>query len=114
MSNVTQVASSIPAVTTFAANAVVFLAAVGAVVAGAWKAVQEVKKSVTETVKEDGASQTKIASAVLMETTSMTMLTESNRDVVESNRHLCERLQAHGEKMVALAHQVERLRDKMP
>ena len=114
MSNVTQVASSIPDVTTFAANAVVFLAAVAAVVAGAWKAVQEVKKSVLETAKQEGTPQTKIASAVLMETTSMQMLTESNRDVEESNRHLCECLQAHGEKMVNLAHQIERLRDKMP
>jgi hypothetical protein len=113
MSNVTQVASSIPDVTTFAANAVVFLAAVAAVVAGAWKAVQEVKKSVTATAKEDGTQQTKIASAVLMETTSMQMLTESNRDVEASNRHLCDCLISHGEKMIALAHQIERLRDRM-
>lgn len=113
MSNVTQVASSIPDVTTFAANAVVFLAAVAAVVAGAWKAVQEVKKSVVETAKQETTMQTKVASAVLIETTTMMMWAESNREVGDTLDRLCECLQAHGEKMLHLAHQIERLRDKM-
>lgn len=113
MSNVTQAVSSIPDVTTFAANTVVFLAAIAAVVAGAWKATQEVKKSVLANAKEEGNTQTKVASAVLVETTTMMMWTESNKEVSDKVDHLCECLQAHGEKMLHLAHQIERLRDKM-
>lgn len=112
--NVSQAATHFPDVTAFAANAVLFMAAVAAIIAGAWKAVKEVRGAVTETTKSDNGQQTRVASAVLMETTSMNMLTTSNKEVVEANNHLCECLQQHGEKMLHLAHQIERLRDKMP
>lgn len=109
MSNVAaavQTASSLPDVTSFAANAVVFLAALAAVVAGAWKAIREVKKAIIEGVKEDGTGTSKVAGAVLLETTTMLMWSESNRDVCECIGHLREDIRT-------LTYQIERLRDKL-
>jgi uncharacterized membrane protein len=80
---VPQSLSNLPDVTTFAANVVVFLAAIGATVAGALSAVKVIKKSWLETVKEDDKPKQSIASATLVESTTMLMWSESNRAVSE-------------------------------
>lgn len=101
MNNATAAVSSLPDVTTFAANFVVFLAALAAVIIGAWKAVQQVRKAVSDTSVDgkDGTSS-RVASAVILETTTMLMWSESNRDV-------CECIQGLKEEITALRHELE-------
>lgn len=97
-------ASSFPDTATFAANIVVFIAAIAAVVAGAWTAITQIKKAILEGVKPgtpaSGGVETKIASAMLMETTTLMMWSESNRDV-------CESMTALREEIRELRHELE-------
>jgi hypothetical protein len=92
----------VPDVTTFAANVVVFLAAIAAAVAGAMSAVKKIKESWIETLKstdKTGSSHT-VASASIIETTTLLMWSESNRDV-------CECMQALKVEITALRHELE-------
>lgn len=100
MSNTVVAASSLPDVTTFAANLVVFLAALAAVISGAWVAVKQVKKSVIDAVADDKPTTAKVASAILIETQTMLMWSESNRDV-------CEAVTALREEIKDLRHEME-------
>lgn len=90
--------------TTFAANLAVLLAAVVAATVGSFTAIKSIKKSFLEIFKEDDKAKpdTKVASAMLMETYTLAMWSESNRDVVEQMkelrfeiRRLADRLEEH-------------------
>lgn len=76
--------------TTFAANLAVLLAAVVAAAIGSLTAVKQIKKSFMEIFKDDDKAKpdTKVASAMLMETYTLAMWSESNRDVVEQMKEL--------------------------
>lgn len=98
-----QVLANVPDVTTFAANVVVFLAAIAAAVAGAMSAVKKIKESWMESTKAGthplpGTHQ--VAAASIIETTTLLMWSESNRDV-------CECMQALSKEITALRHELE-------
>lgn len=78
-------------VTTFATNLAVLLAAIAAAAVGSLTAVKSIKKSFLEIFKDDDKTNkpdAKIASAMIMETTTLLMWSESNRDVTEEMREL--------------------------
>lgn len=60
-----------------ATNLAVFSMAVAAVVGGIWKALKDIKKGGADTGKQ-------VTAAVIMEHTTMTMLTEANRKLSET------------------------------
>ena len=75
---------NVPDVTTFAANVVVFLAAIAAAVAGAMSAVKKIKESWLDTIKagnEPLPGKHQVAAASIVETTTLLMWSESNQDV---------------------------------
>jgi len=95
------VLANTPDVTTFAANIVVFFAAVTAAVTGAIVTVKKISKSWVDTIKdEDSPKQTSVVSATIMETQTMMMLSESNRN-------LCHQIGELKEVIVELRHQLE-------
>lgn len=90
-----QVLANVPDVTTFAANIVVFLAAVAAAVAGAMSAVKKIKESWLDSVKSADSPvpvKHQIAAATIMETTTLLMWSESNREVCECMRTLADEI----------------------
>lgn len=98
-----QILANVPDVTTFAANIVVFLAAIAAAVAGEMSAVKKIKESWLETMKNGEtplAGKHQVAAASIIETTTLLMWSESNRDV-------CECMQALKEEITALRHEME-------
>lgn len=98
-----QVLANVPDVTTFAANIVVFLAAIAAAVAGAMSAVKKIKESWLDSIKNEGSpvgSKHQIAAASIIETTTLLMWSESNRDV-------CEGMHALRDEIKELRHEME-------
>lgn len=90
-----QVLANVPDVTTFAANIVVFLAAIAAAVAGAMSAVKKIKESWLDSVKDGGTplpGKHQIAAASIIETTTLLMWSESNRDVCECMHKLADEI----------------------
>lgn len=79
-------------VTTFATNLAVLLAAIAAAAVGSLTAVKSIKKSFMDIFKDDDKAtskpEAKIASAMIMETTTLLMWSESNRDMVQELREL--------------------------
>lgn len=98
-----QVLANVPDVSTFAANIVVFLAAVAAAVAGAMSAVKKIKESWLDSVRDtDSPAPVKhqIAAATIVETTTLLMWSESNRDV-------CDRMRTLADEIKELRHEME-------
>jgi hypothetical protein len=98
-----QILANVPDVSTFAANIVVFLAAIAAAVAGAMSAVKKIKESWLDSVKSGDtpvAGKHLIAAASIIETTTLLMWSESNRDV-------CECIHSLKEEITALRHEME-------
>lgn len=98
-----QVLANVPDVTTFAANIVVFLAAVAAAVAGAMSAVKKIKESWLESVKSGDtpvAGKHQIAAASIIETTTLLTWSESNRDA-------CDCMRALADEIKELRHEME-------
>lgn len=98
-----QLLENVPDVTTFAANVVVFLAAIAAAVAGAMSAVKKIKESWLEAMKSGGdplPGRHQVAAASLIETNTLLMWSESNRSVCESVETLCK-------EITALRHEME-------
>lgn len=90
-----QVLANVPDVTTFAANIVVFLAAIAAAVAGAMSAVKKIKESWLETMKNGDAplpGKHQVAAASIIETTTLLMWSESNREACECMRTLADEM----------------------
>lgn len=90
-----QVLANVPDVTTFAANIVVFLAAIAAAVAGAMSAVKKIKESWLDSMKNGDtpvAGKHQIAAASIIETTTLLMWSESNRDACECMHKLTEEI----------------------
>lgn len=75
---------------TFVVNLGVITAAIAAAVVGSLTAVKSIKKSFIEVFKDDdkGKPDVKVASAMIMETTTLLMWSESNRDVVDEMKEL--------------------------
>jgi hypothetical protein len=90
-------------VTTFAANLAVLIAAIAAAAVGSLTAIKSIKKTFLDIFKDDEvkakAADVKVASAMIMETTTLLMWSESNRDVVE--------------QLKELRHTMQRLTDKL-
>ncbi len=84
----TSVIHNVPDVTTFAANVVVFLAAVAAAVAGSMTAVKAIKKSWSDLSTDEDNTKTTVASAMIIETTTVLMLSESQRDLAKATDEL--------------------------
>lgn len=88
---VQEVAKHVPDVATFAANVVVFLAAIGAAVAGSMAMVKKIKAGWEDTFPNktgDVITQQKVLGTLMMETTTAARLSESNfslAKVVEEN-----------------------------
>ncbi len=83
-----ELAKHVPDVATFAANIVVFLAAIGAAVAGSMAMVKKVKSGWEDTFPAKGESgdivtQQRVMGALLMETTTAAMLSDSQRSLCE-------------------------------
>ena len=94
------VATSSPDIAAIVTNLGVFSLAVAATVGGIWKAIKNIKSD------DKTPPPSTIAGAVLVETTSMLMWSESNRDV-------CEALGNVRHELSELSHQIERLRDRI-
>ncbi len=113
-----QVASSVDW-STLGTNVGVFFAAASALFVGIRQGLKKISKG------EIAPSQEKkqIAGATLIETTSLLMWSESNRDVVEALNRTVSSLEAMMDRIdtieelkkeaVELRHQIERLRDKL-
>lgn len=84
--------SSVPDVTTFAANTVVFLAAISAAVVGSMSAVKQIKKSIVEALKpEEGSTsvtKTQIVGGILQDQYGSVMMAEALRNNAESTDDL--------------------------
>lgn len=115
----------LPDVTTIAASVVVFFAAVGAAVAGALKAVKQIKTEWADAfkVKTESATttvQTQIVGGTLQDVFSTPMFTEQLRrmtDAIEDNTDAIKTLtnsvgNDQNEKR-ELRHQIDRLMDKL-
>lgn len=82
-------------------NAGVFLAAVGTVIAAIWSAVKKIKS-----VDSDSKSTAKVLGGAILDSTTLLMWSESNRDVAEA-------LRDHQREMAELRFAVLQLRDTM-
>lgn len=102
---------TVPDVTTFAANVVVFLAAIAAAVAGSMSAVKKIKKAWLESIKDDEKPipSQKLIGTLLMETTTAAMLSESQRDLCEIMRDVKDELKEHRFAMVRLTDKLDKL-----
>jgi hypothetical protein len=90
-----------PDVTTFAANIVVFFAALTAAVAGAMISVKKLKKTWVESINDETSPKsTQVVSATIMETQTLLMLSEANRA-------LCHELSEAKDAMNELRHEME-------
>lgn len=95
------VVHSVPDVTTFAANVVVFLAAIAATVAGAMSAVKKIKESWLESNKaEVTVSKSVVIGGMLQDAIGSAMMAEQLREL---NTNI---IRLH-ECMSALAHEIE-------
>lgn len=92
-------AVSPPDVTAIVTNLGIFSLAVAAAIGGIWKGIKNIRK---DGLNPDSPVQ-KIASATLVETTTMLMWSESNRDV-------CECINALREEIKDLRHEIELMR----
>lgn len=127
---VQEVAKHIPDVTTFAANVVVFLMAVGAAVAGSFAMVKKIKQGWDETFPKTGSSggtgngdvitQQRLVGTLMLETTTAAMMSESMRDLAEATdrqtdvmRDTRDCVKENTREMHELRHQVERLMDRL-
>lgn len=96
-----QVLANVPDVTTFAANVVVFLTAITAAVVGSLSAVKKIKESWLESNKGEPAKITAmVAGTSIMESTTLLMWSESNRNV-------CEALDDMTKELRELRHELE-------
>lgn len=98
----------VPDVTTFAANVVVFLAAVGAAVAGALAAVKKIKEAWVDTNKPVATESlgTQVIGGLLQDMYGSAMMSEKLRDNTKAVEDLCDELrETRGE--------VRRLIDRM-
>lgn len=96
-------------------NLGVFVAFVMAAVVGIWQGIKKLRKD-----SDDQVMPRNILAATIMENVTLSEWSQSNRDVVaaltEMKRaayHQSETLIEHGRDMRELAHQIERLRDKI-
>ena len=70
---------------TLLANAAILVAALGAAVAGVYRGWQKIKETLSNSPQGPHKDErVRVLSATLTETTTLTMLTESNRDLKES------------------------------
>ncbi len=111
----TELAKHVPDVTTFAANLVVFFVAIGAAVAGSmamlkkiregWEGAFPAKVSSSNAGNGDIVTQSRnMVGALLMETTTAAMLSDSQRS-------LCEQTEGNTDEMRELRFAVTRLTD---
>lgn len=107
--------ANLPDVTTFAANVVVFLTAIGAAVAGAMHMVKKIKESWLETIdtKKGPGDSAKIAGGLIVESTTMMMWTESNKDVVDMIREAITMGRELRNEVMEVRHKMDRLTDAM-
>lgn len=96
MSNV----ATSPDFVTIVTNIGVLLAAMGAVVAAIWGAVKKIKTA----LPDDPAGATKIVGGSIMDTTTMIMFTESQREMTGAVRE-------NTRELVELRHTMDRLKD---
>ena len=104
-------AKHVPDVTTFATNVVVFLAAIGAAVAGSFAMVKKIKVGWDDTFAKgpnrgDVITQREVTGALLMETTTAAMLSSSQK-------MLCEQVSENSDEVKELRHAILSLRDEM-
>lgn len=92
-----------PDFVSIATNAGVFLAAVGTVIAAIWSAVKKIKSVETGT---DAKTANKVLGGMILDTTTILMWQESNRDVVEA-------LRDHQKEVMELRFAVVQLKDTM-
>ena len=105
----------IPDVTTFAANVVVFLAAIGAAVAGAAHAVKKVKEAWVDALKPGDIQTTKtqVIGGLLQDQFGSAMLAESLRDLRHTIGESCSVQKDTNSEMRELRHEIERLIDRL-
>lgn len=96
MSNV----ATSPDFVTIVTNIGVFLAAIGTVIAAIWGAAKKIKSA----LPEDSASSTKIVGGSIMDTATMLLFTESQREIIQAVRE-------NTREIVELRHSVDRLKD---
>jgi hypothetical protein len=89
---VNSTASSLPDVTTFAANVVVFLAAVAATVVGAMTAVKKIKESILENNKPIEVTNTQVIGGLLQDAVGSAMMAEQLRHNQKAQEDLCDEL----------------------
>lgn len=81
-----------PDVTTFAANVVVFLAAIAAAVAGSMSAVKKIKESWLESASKPEEVKTTIIGGMLQDAIGSAMMSEQLRNNKQSMDDLCDEL----------------------
>lgn len=85
-------AASLPDVTTFAANVVVFLAAIAATVVGAMSAVKKIKESVLENNKPIETTKTQVIGGLLQDAVGSAMMAEQLRNNQKATEDLCDEM----------------------
>lgn len=105
-----EAAKHVPDIATFAANIVVFLAAIGAAVAGSMAMVKKIKTGWEDTFPKpaqgDVITRQSVTGALLMETTTAAMLSDSQRS-------LCEQTSEATDETRELRFAITRLTDEM-
>lgn len=104
-----QISAASPDITAIVTNLGIFSLAIGAVVGGVWRGLKNVRK----VGYSPDRPTSQLAAATIMETTTLLMWSESNRDVCKSIDQLVDVLQDHRSEITELRHQMERLRDKL-
>lgn len=93
-----------PDLATFGTNIAVFVVAVAATMGGVWKALRTLRKD-----DEKGPGSSSFHGGVIMENTTMLLMTESNKDVCRSNESLKASNYAVRDEIVELRHKLEML-----
>ena len=107
---------NVPDVTTFAANVVVFLAAISAAVVGAMQAVKAIKKSVVEAMTTDQTTVTKreVIGGILQDQYGAIQMSEAIRDLKEAVCDLRTTMGDNTRENHEIRHILERVLDRMP
>lgn len=116
---VTELAKHIPDVSTFAANLVVFLAAVGAAVVGSMAAVKKIKDGWVDLTKappgtsEVTTTKTQVIGGMLQDHYGSVMMAENLRSLNGTNEDLKDAVNENTRELREIRHTLDRMMDRM-
>lgn len=115
---VTELAKHIPDVSTFAANLVVFLAAVGAAVVGSMAAVKKIKDGWVDLTKAPASAEvtttkTQVLGGLLQDHYGSVMMADNLRNLNGTNEDLKDAICDNTRELREIRHTLDRMMDRM-